>query len=145
MTARDPSLAVTAWRRRLLIRMAERNGYRLGDNVQGGGNACSAALVRALSSRGLLDDPYLFFHTRIPEDAAITIMCYGVGFVAMDYNGPGQVFAAINNGMPDSPENILQSNYAIVHSLKADPRWTEDEIRSAFAKERQKIGVPYPS
>jgi hypothetical protein len=132
-----PTLILTAFRRRSLIRAAERRGYRKGDYVQGGGHAFSAALIRALSSHHLLDDPFLFFHTRLPDDPVLTIMCYALGFVALDYNGPGQVFAVINSGLTDSPDALVRAGYAIAHSVKADPRWPESEIREVFSKLRQ--------
>ena len=136
-----PTLALTAFRRRSLIRAAECAGYRKGEYVQGGGNAFSGALLRAALSRHLLDDPFLFFHTRIPDDSALTIMCYALGFVALDYNGPGQVFAVINNGLPDSPDALVREGYAIAHSVKADPRWPESEIREMFCKLREELAA----
>lgn len=67
-----PTLVLTAFRRRSLIRAAERHGYRNGEYVQGGGLAVSAALLRAASSRRLLDDPFLFFHTLVLDDTVLT-------------------------------------------------------------------------
>lgn len=132
-----PTLMLTALRRRSLIQAAERHGLRKGEYVQGGGLAISAALMSAASSRHLFDDPFFFFHTRIPDDTMLTILCYALGLVALDYNGPREVFAVINNGLPDSPDALVKAGYAITHSAKADPRWTEAEIREMFAKLRQ--------
>lgn len=137
-----PTLVLTAFRRRSLIRAAERHGYRNGEYVQGGGLAVSAALMRAASSRHLFDDPFFFYHTRIPDDTVLTILCYAVGFVALDYNGPSEVFAVVNNGLPDSPDALVKAGYAITHSAKADPRWTESEIRAMFAQLRQQPVTP---
>lgn len=134
-----PTLVLTALRRRSLIQAAVRGGYRKGEFVQGGGHAFSAALLRAASSQRLLDDPFLFFHTRIPDDVVLTIICYAVGLVALDYNGPREVFAVINTGLPDSPDALVRDGYAIAHSIKADPRWPESEIREVFSKVRQKL------
>src|SRR5262249_27115810 len=133
-------LLLTGLRRRSYIREAERNGYRLGEYVQGGGHALSATLLRALSFHHLLDDPFLFFHSRIADDTAVTIMCYRVGLVAVDYNGPGEVFAVINNGIPESPEQLCKTGYAVVHSVKLDERWSEAEIRRTFADLRSDAG-----
>ena len=132
-----PGLLLTAFRRMALIRAAERRGYRKGDHVQGGGHAFSAAFVRALASERLLDDPFLFFHTRITDDYALTMLGYALGFIALDYNRPGEVFAVVNNGLSDSPDALVQRGYAIAHSVKADPRWPESEIREMFCKLRE--------
>lgn len=137
-----PTLVLTALRRRSMIQAAERHGYRKGDYVQGGGLAISAALMRAASLRHLFDNPFFFFHTRIPDDSMLTILCYALGFVALDYNGPSEVFAVVNNGLPDSPDALVKAGYAITHSAKADPRWTESEIRAMFAKLRQQPVTP---
>jgi hypothetical protein len=87
----------------------------------------------------------MFFHTRIADDGALTILCYSIGFVALDYNSPGQVFAVKNNGIPDSPDALVRDGYAIAHSVKADPRWPESEIREVFSKVRQKLLASNPS
>lgn len=134
-----PNLILTAIKRRSLIFAAERNGYKKGEYVQGGGHACSAALVRTLFSRGLLDDPFLFYLSRISEDGALTILCYSVGLTSIDYNGPGEVFAVLNNGIPDSPDALIRDGYAIAHSVKNDQRWSEADIREVFAKHRQRV------
>jgi hypothetical protein len=113
---------------------AERRVYQKGEYVQGGGHAFSAALIRAASSRHLLDDPFLFFLTRIPDDLVLTIMSYALDFIALDYNSPGEVFAVINNGLPGSPDSLFNAGYAIAHSVKADSKWPETEIRERFSK-----------
>lgn len=142
LTTWRPALLSTAFRRKALIKAAERRGYTKGEHVQGGGHAFSAAFVRALDSNHLLDDPFLFFHTRITDDYALTLLGYALGFIALDYNRPGEVFAVVNNGLPDSPAALVQRGYAIAHSAKADPRWPEAEIREVFSKVRQQLVAP---
>jgi hypothetical protein len=142
LETKAPKLILTALRRRSLIQAAVRGGYRKGEFVQGGGHAFSAALLRAAASRRLLDDAFLFFHTRIPDDVVLTILCYAVGLVALDYNGPGEVFAVIQTGLPDSPDALVRDGYAIAHSIKADPRWPESEIREVFSKVRRQLLAP---
>ena len=135
----NPRLIFTAIRRRKLMLAARQNGLRDGEHVQGGGHACSHAFVRELSARGLLDDPFVFFPSRIGEDVALTILCYTLGFAARDYNAPGEVFAVVNTGIPDSPAALIRDGYAIAHSVKKDERWPEAEIRDAFAQHRRSI------
>lgn len=144
-----PALVLTALRRRSVILAAVRRGYRKGEFVQGGGHAVSAAALRAAAARRLLDDPFLFFHTRVVDDVVLTIVCYAAGFFALDYNSPGEVFAVINTGLPDTPDALIRNGYAIAHSVKADPVWSESEIREIFsvhrlqasAREETKIGL----
>jgi hypothetical protein len=135
----NPKHLIRALRRRRLIVEATRAGYRPGQYAQGGGNACSPRLLQALKSHGLFKDPFLFFYTGLPEDIALTIMCHAVGLEVLDYNGPGEVFAVINNGIPDSPEHLCASGYALVHSVKSDERWSETQIRAAFEQLRLKV------
>ena len=136
---KSPKLILTAIKRRSLICTAERNGYVSGDYVQGGGMALSFTLVHSLSKHGLLDDAFLFFHSRLTEDVVITLFCYALGFEALDYNSPDEVFAVINYGLSDSPEALVRDGYAIAHSVKADARWPESEIREKFAKFRSLV------
>jgi hypothetical protein len=139
LEVRDLRLVITALRRKRLIAKAKRNGYQLGQYVQGGGWAFSSSLVRALASNALLDDPFLFFHSRLGDDVAVTIMCHAVGLQVFDFNGPGEVFAVVNNGIPDSPEALWRSGYAVVHSVKSDERWSEFEIRKVFSEFREQV------
>lgn len=134
-----PKLILTALRRRRLILAAERHGYRKGEYVQGGGHAFSASFVSALASSRLLDDPFMFFHTRIGDDGALTILCFSTGFVALDFNSPGEVFAVMNTGIPDTPEALIRDGYAIAHSVKADTRLAEPKIREIFSLHRQQV------
>lgn len=134
-----PMLVLTALRRRSVILAAVRRGYRKGEFVQGGGHAFSVAALRAAAVRHLLDDPFLFFHTRIVDDVVLTIICYAAGFVALDYNSPGEVFAVINTGLPDAPDVLINNGYAIAHSIKADPVWAESDIREIFSAHRRQV------
>lgn len=136
LETREPKLILTALRRRFLIRTAERNGYVIGDYVQGGGFALSGEMLHAASRHGLLDDPFLFFHSRLTDDLVMTLLCYALGFRALDYNSPDEVFAVINYGLPDSPEVLARRGYAIAHSVKGDARWPEPQAREIFAKYR---------
>jgi hypothetical protein len=142
LETKAPKLILTALRRRSLIRAAERNGYVVGDYVQGGGMALSADLLHSASKHLLLDDPFLFFHSRLTEDLVMTLLCYALGFKALDYNSPDEVFAVMNYGLPDSPEALVRDGYAISHSVKADSRWSESEIREMFAKHRSLVSPP---
>lgn len=129
-----PSLILTALRRRSIFLEAERRGYKKGEYVQGGGHALSADFLHTASANLLLDDPFLFFYARVGDDLALTVLCFALCFTALDYNGPGEVFAVKNNGLPDSPDALVREGYAIAHSVKGDDRWREDAIRERFAK-----------
>ncbi len=135
----SPRLILTALRRRSLICSAQQNGYVSGDYVQGGGMALSLDFVRSMSRHGLLDDPFLFFHSRVTDDVVITLFCYAVGLEALDFNSPAEVFAVINYGLTDSPEALIRNGYAIAHSVKGDARWPESEIREKFATFRSSM------
>ena len=44
--------------------------------------ALSADLLHSASEQLLLEDPFLFFHSRLTEDIAMTLLCYALGFKA---------------------------------------------------------------
>jgi hypothetical protein len=41
-----------------------------------------------------------------------------------------------HRGLPDTPQRLLDREFAIIHSVKNDPALAEDEIRAFFAAAR---------
>ncbi len=46
------------------------------------------------------------------------------------------VFGLTHRGLPDTPQGLLERHFAIIHSVKNDPAWTEADVREFFAAAR---------
>jgi hypothetical protein len=113
-----------------ITRNALHNGYRYGDFIQGGGYALSGELVRRACKAGFLDIPEAFMWIPLGEDHLATLLCYACGLKAADLNSPGDPFAVLAKGIPDHPSALKQAGYSVLHSVKNDERWSEEEIFS---------------
>ncbi len=123
-------------RRRGLLAKAERNGYRRGEYIQGGGYAIAGTLWRRLREVPEADDPLLFLFSKVGEDVSATVLCYACGLRAADFNRPGEVFGVVSVGLPDTPAALEASGYAVIHSVKTAERQREEDIREYFRGRR---------
>lgn len=120
------------WRERMLrqehslglpFKLARQNGYSPGDGVQGGVYAlsrnCLARIVRSgwLAGKGGYNPPRLR-PARIAEDSLIAMLTFAAGFKVGEFGGPGQPFATKDKGLPKSPEELLNAECMVVHSVK---------------------------
>jgi hypothetical protein len=77
--------------------MAIRNGYQIGDGVQGGAYAVSNNCLDAIIRHGWFHGKHGYSPSRIKgqqiaEDSLITMLTYAAGYKAQDIGGPGQPF-----------------------------------------------------
>jgi hypothetical protein len=70
------------------------------------------------------------------EDTVTAMYAYAVGLEVLDFSDAGQVFGLSYNGLPFAPDELVVRGYALTHSVKSDPRFTEAEIRAFFAARR---------
>lgn len=127
--------------RRRIVNLALKNGYQAGWFVQGGGYAVSREAIAAMRNAGFFKNTKAFLPARLGEDTAATILVYAAGFEGRDLNQPGDPFAVELQHVMASPRELVQSGYAIVHSLKKGPKGeSEEQIRQQFQELRQ--GVP---
>lgn len=126
-------------KRRRLLRAALDNGYTLGDFVQGGGYAISAAMMRSLAAAPDVD-PAVFIGTQLGEDVSTTVLCYAAGLHAEDCNQSDEPFGVAFLGLPMTKEELVARNYAILHSVKDYESFSEAETR-AFFKHRRENGL----
>lgn len=120
-----------------LLQAAERNGYRCGFMVAGGGYAVHPRVITSMETNGWLRDPQLFRKRHITEDAMMTIFAHAVGYEVHDYNAPGEVFGVTGMALPLPPEKLLENGYGIIHTVKTTDTQSEPEIRSFFRERRQ--------
>ncbi len=118
---------------RAVLRAATAAGYRPGEHCIAAGCAISPALVRALAARGWLADPRRWLHARLGDDMVLGAMARACGLTLEDLPA---VFGLTHRGLPGPPQDLLDRHFAIIHSVKNDPAWTEAEVRGFFAAAR---------
>lgn len=123
--------------RRAHIHTALKLGYTLGEHCQGGGYAISHELVDRMAERGYLDDPFLWQRVNITEDVMLGLYARAVGLKLYGLTMVGEPFGIQYKGLADTPQGLLDRGYAVIHSVKEDPRFTEDEIRAFFRDHRK--------
>lgn len=133
-------LALQFWGRGAVIRRqiaeALAAGYQPAEFVLGGAYLLSAEVIGRMAGRGLLADPLLWRHTHFSEDVVLSLYTRLVGLELVNLTGAGEPFAVQHYGLPGSPEQLLARGYSIIHSVKSDERWSEEEIREFFRQRR---------
>jgi len=119
------------------IREAIAKGYRPAEFVLGGAYAISGEAVRRMAKAGFLSDPLLWIHTHFSEDVVLSLYTCSVGLRLLGLSADGEPFAVQHYGLPDTPERLIERGYGIVHSLKSDPRYTEEQFREIFRQRRE--------
>ena len=118
------------------IRAALQNGYRFGEHCLGGAYAVSDEFLKRMLAARYLDDPKIWLAIDSPEDVMIGMYTKAVGLRHMNFVAPGEVFGVRYRGLPDEPSKLLERGYSVIHSVKNDPRNSEQEIRQFFQRQR---------
>jgi hypothetical protein len=121
---------------RSVLLQARAAGYRPGEHCLAAGCAISAPLIAALHARGWLRDPRRWLHARLGDDMVLGAMSRACGLALRDLH---DVFGVTHRGLADSPSALRARGFAIIHSVKNDPAWSEEEVRAFFAAAR---GLP---
>lgn len=119
------------------IRDAIACGYQPAEFVLGGAYAISREAIRRMLAKGYFADPLLWLNTQFSEDIVLSLYTCGAGLRLLGLAADGEPFAVQHYGLPDAPERLIKRGYAIVHSLKNDPKWTEQGYREFFQKRRR--------
>jgi hypothetical protein len=115
------------------VREALANGYTPGEHCIAAGCAISPALVAGMASRGWLDEPRRWLDTLLGDDIMLGIQARALGLDLRDLHS---VFGLKHIGLADTPERLVERGFAVVHSVKNDPRFGEADIRAFFAARR---------
>jgi hypothetical protein len=119
-----------------LVRRANRNGYITGELVLGCCTGYSYECAFRLAA--FIDDFKGIRGIRgLAEDYFTTLFVKYVNMNlgdASDLNGP---MALELVGIPMELEKVVEQNRKIIHSVKNDPRYTQEEIREFFRNRRQ--------
>lgn len=115
---------------------AKSNGYVGGAQVLGGAYIHSRDAALALKDRGWLDISPLR-QSHLGEDQLATLLTVAAGFKVSDYGGPEDPLALRWKGLPSSPQDLLERQKLVVHSVRFWEDMKESEIRAVFAHARQ--------
>jgi len=122
--------------RRKHIQAALRNGYEFGEHCQGGAYAISKEMISNMAVKGYLEDPLLWLNTPITEDTMMGMYAKGTGMQLQGLVEQDQPFGIRLRGLADTPENLLSRGYSLIHSIKNDKRFSENEIRRFYREYR---------
>jgi hypothetical protein len=135
------------WGRRAIIKRlvvsALGRGYHLGEHCLGGAFAVSAEMIDRMAGRGYLDDPLLWNRAGCPDDVMLGIYARAVGMRCANLTREHEPFGLKFVGLPDTPDRLLARGFSIIHSIKNDGRFSEEEIR-AFYRCRRGGGGRHP-
>lgn len=118
---------------RSVLQAATTAGYVPGEHCMAAGCVVSPALVHALEARGWLSDPRRWLGARLGDDMVLGAMTRACGLELRDLH---TVFGVAHRGLADTPQRLAERDFAIIHSVKNDPAYAEDEIRAFFAAAR---------
>jgi GT2 family glycosyltransferase len=99
-----------------LLAMAERRGYRRGDNVFGGAYFVTRECLEAMKRIGALDVPYRW-HSKLMEDVYFSMAAVAAGFQLGHFGAPEGPLCLEWRGMPYPAAELAQSKYKVVHSV----------------------------
>jgi hypothetical protein len=122
------------------LELALKNGYHIGDGVQGGAYAVSRACLKHIIERGWMRGtdryrPSLVKGQHVAEDSLIAMLTYASGFTAADIGGPGQPWGLWHVGLPMPPEDLVRQNRLVTHAIKYHDD-TSLQIREFFRQRR---------
>jgi hypothetical protein len=123
------------------ITTARENGYQYGEHCLGGAYAVSGELLRRMSAAGYLDNPARWLSIDCPEDVMVGIYTRAVGLGFRSYVDRNETFGIRYKGLADKPENLLSRGYSVIHSVKNDASFTEEQIREFYQKARRHGGT----
>ena len=121
---------------RKTVLLAERHGYMPGENVLSGALVITREFIERTASRGYLDDPLGWVTSPVADDVMVGIFARAVDLDMLDLSTRGGPIGALQVGLPDSPANLLARGFALIHSVKNDPRFSEEEVRAFFRHHR---------
>jgi glycosyltransferase involved in cell wall biosynthesis len=103
-----------SWRSLLLL--AERRGYRRGDNVFGGACFLTRDALTGMGNLGALDVPYRW-NSRLMEDVYFSMATVAAGFDLGQFGAPEGPLCLEWEGLPYPASELVTSPYKVVHSV----------------------------
>jgi hypothetical protein len=123
---------------RKLFFKAVRNGYEIGENIQGGAYFMSSASLHKLDEAGYLPN-YKLRNANFGEDLMFSLLVRAIDFQLADLSGDDLPFGIAWKGLPASPQTLHQRNKKIIHSTRFWENMGEKEIREHFRRLREPL------
>ena len=121
------------------IHAAVENGYQWGEHCLGGACAVSSKMIFQMAIKGYLEDPLLWLHTSIGDDPMMGMYTRAVGMELRGFVDRDQPFGLKLRGLADTPKELLSRGYSLIHSVKNDGRFSENEIRNFYSQCRLQV------
>jgi hypothetical protein len=118
---------------RRVVRDARVRQYEPGEHCIAAGCAISAELVERAAQAGWLENPRVWLNTRLGDDIMLGMMARALWLDLRDLHN---VFGLKHIGLADTPQALADRGFAVIHSVKNDDRFAEDEVRAFFAARR---------
>jgi GT2 family glycosyltransferase len=99
-----------------LLKLAERRGYRRGDNVFGGAYFLTRECLAAMEELGALDVPYRW-HSQLMEDVYFSMAAVAAGYKLGHFAAPNGPLCLEWQGLPYPALEMAKSHYKIIHSV----------------------------
>ena len=129
---------------RRVISLARANGYLWGEHCLGGAYLVRGQTVADLHARGLLRHACFWRDSLIGEDVIVGLYVKAAGWTMRGFVAAHEVFGIAYVGLPFPPTELESMGYSIIHSVKNDPRESEEDIRRHFRARRVPSG-PIPA
>jgi hypothetical protein len=116
---------------------ALKNGYTFGEHCLGGAYAVSGTMIARLLAGGY-DDPCAWLPIDCPEDVMVGIYTKATGCEFKSFVAENEAFGVRHRGLDDSPQRLLERGYSVIHAVKNDAKFGEEEIREFFKARRER-------
>jgi glycosyltransferase involved in cell wall biosynthesis len=126
---------VANWYFRQLFIRALRNGYELGENIQGGCYFMSFECIRRLNNAGLLP-LRLLKNVNFGEDLMFSLLVKSIQMNLGDLGSKPDPIGCCWQGLPASPETLQKEGKKIIHSVRFWDNMSEKDIREFYANVR---------
>jgi len=112
------------------------NGYSSLEYCQGGAYVLTPEFVRRMMQYGYLDSSADWSSMPVAEDVMIGMYARAVGLTVLDFSDAGEPFGTHFRGLAYPPSELVLRRYSLVHSVRNNPDWSEQSIRSYFRAQR---------
>jgi hypothetical protein len=115
---------------------ALRAGYAWGENCLGGAYAIRRECLAEMNRRGYLDPVEAWTPADVAEEVMMHMYARAAGYRLKNFVDRGEVFGIRFEGLPFDLPDLVERGYGIIHSVKNDPRFSEEQVRAFFRARR---------
>lgn len=115
---------------RHLVSKAMQNGWQIGEHLTGGALAVSRTCLESMRQDCLLHLPHsLLSQSDLGDDHLLSMLTYATNFRGQCVGGHEGLIGYRLDRLPLRLEQIPGSTFRIIHSVRHDPNFSEEEIR----------------